>query len=192
MTEKYSAKVGITGFFYAKLITDSKGGTTYSEPVHVPGAQSIGIETEQEIHKAYGDNTVMEMATSTGSTTLTMGFHALPLSVKQDLLGLEDEDGLTIQRSQVVAPYVAIALEQTKANGDSEMVGLTKGMFKLPGTEGATKEDSIEFGNDEIEGEFSARLSDDITQILAEVEQGDAEDVKEKFMTKLFKTTVGL
>lgn len=186
----YKSKVGIKDFVYALLVSDGKDGAVYGEPKSVPFAQSIGIETEQEIVKAYGDNTVAEMATSTGVTTLTMGFHALPLSVKQELLGLEEEDGLTIQKSSVTAPYVAIALRQTKADGSSEMVGLTKGMFKLPSTEGATKEDSIEFSADEIEGEFSARQFDDVTQILAEIPKGDAEGVEDKFMAKLFQTAV--
>src|SRR5699024_11737699 len=84
---KYSSKVGIKGFTYAILNEDSKDGATYGEPKYIEWAQSIGIETEQEIIKAYGDNTVAEMVTSTGITTLTMGFHALPLSVKQELLG---------------------------------------------------------------------------------------------------------
>jgi len=187
---KYSGKVGIKGFTYAIQNSDSKDGVTYGEPKYVQYVQSIGIETEQEIVKAYGDNTVAEMVTSTGVTTLNMGFHSLPLSVKQELLGLEEEDGLTIQKSNVTAPYVAIALEQTKADGSSEFVGLTKGMFTLPGTEGATKEDTTEFQNEEIEGEFSARQFDDIAQIFADVPKDDAEDLKEKFMAKLFQTEV--
>lgn len=186
-TKKYSGKVGIKGFYYAILEEDTKDGALYGEPVHVPHAQSIGIETEQEIVKAFGDNTVAEMVTSTGVTTLTMGFHALPLSVKQDLLGLEEEDGLTVQKSNVSAPYVAIALEQTKADGSSEMVGLTKGMFMLPSQEGATKEDTTEFQSQEIEGEFSARTFDDVTQIFAEVPKDDAEGIKDKFNNKLFQ-----
>lgn len=193
MTKSYKAKVGISGFYYAKLIEDSKDGASYGEPVHVPFAQSVGIETEQEIVKSYGDNTVAEMAVSTGITTLSMGFHTLPLEVRQDLLGLEIEDGLTIQKSNVTPPQVAIILQQDKANGDAELVGLTKGMFTLPSVEGATKEDSIEFQNDEIEGEFSARLYDDITQVLAEIKAGDSEGIRDKFMAKVFQAdTTGL
>lgn len=188
MSKSYKSNVGISGFYYAKLIEDTKDGATYGDPVHVPFAQSVGIETEQEIIKAYGDNTVAEMAVSTGTTTLSMGFHALPLEVRQDLLGLEVEDGLTIQRSNVTPPTVAIVLQQDKANGDAELVGLTKGLFTLPSVEGQTKEDSIEFASDEIEGEFSARLFDDVTQVFAEVDKEDTEDVRAKFMAKVFQT----
>lgn len=188
MTKSYRANVGISGFYYAKLIEDTESNAEYGEKVYVPFPQSVGIETEQEIVKSYGGNTVAEMAVSTGITTLTMGFHHLPLEVRQDLLGLEVEDGLTIQKSSVTPPYVAIILQQDKANGDAELVGLTKGMFQLPSVEGTTKEDSIEFQNAEIEGEFSARLFDDVTQVLAEVKADDAEGTREKFEAKVFQT----
>lgn len=190
MSKNYSANVGISGFQYAKLLTDTAEGATYSELVNVPFAQEIGIETEMSIEKAFGDNKVAEMATSTGTTTLSMQFHALPLAVRQDLLGLEEEEGITIQRSQIKPPTVAVSLYLDKADGSQELVGLTKGMFTLPGVEGSTKEDSVEFGNASIEGEFMSRLFDDITQIMAEIEAEDIAGKKEKFFNKLLSKSV--
>lgn len=185
MAKNYSANVGISGFKYAILQEDSKDDVTYGELVDVPFAQEIGIETEMSIEKAYGDNRVAEMATHTGVTTLSMQFHALPLEVRQELLGLTDEDGITVQKGQITPPTVAVSLYLDKADGSQELVGLTKGMFTLPGTEGSTKEDSVEFGNASIEGEFMSRLYDDITQIMAEIDATDSEDKKDKFFNKL-------
>lgn len=188
MSKNYSANVGISGFKYAILKTDTEEEATYGELVSVPFAQEIGIETEMSIEKAYGDNRVAEMATSTGTTTLSMQFHALPLEVRQELLGLEDEDGITIQRGQVTPPTVAVSLYLDKADGSQEVVGLTKGMFNLPSTDGSTKEDSIEFGNATIEGEFMSRKFDDVTQIMAEISPEDIEGKEDKFFTKLLNT----
>lgn len=186
------AKTGITGFHYAKLLQDNLKGVEYSEIKSVVGSQNVGIETEQSIEKSYGDNRVMEMAVSTGTTTVTMGFHALPLEVRQDLLGLEeDEDGLIIQKSTVTPPDVAMILELTDEDGNSEMVGLTKGKFMLPGVEGQTKEDGVEFQNAEIEGEFASRVYDDVAQVIAEVAKDDAE-LRQKFMDKVFLNSEGL
>lgn len=180
-----SATVGITGFYYAILKEETETGVTYDEPVRVNYIQNVSIQTEQSIEKAYGDNTVAEMAVSTGVTTLELQFHTIPLEDRVALLGMENEDGMIIQHSQVNPPYVAVALEKTKGDGSSELVGLTKGMFTLPANEAQTKEDSLTFGNDTISGEFSSRLFDDTTQILTHVKKEDEEN-REKFMKKLF------
>lgn len=180
-----SAVVGIDKFYYAILTKDSDTEATYEEMVRVPYIQNVSIESEQEVAKAYGDNTVAEMAVSTGVTTVELQFHAIPLEDRVALLGLKNEDGMVVQKSQVQPPYVAIILEKTKADGSSELVGLTKGMFTLPPTEAATKEDTLEFGNDTISGEFSARQFDDVTQIFAHVGK-DEEEQRTAFINKVF------
>lgn len=181
-----SATVGIDKFYYAVLQSDTEESVVYEKEVRLPFVQNVNIETEQEIAKAFGDNKVAEMAVSTGVSTVEFQFHALPLEDRVALLGLEDEDGLVIQRSQVNPPYVAVVLEKTKGDGSAELVGLTKGMFTLPPTEAQTKEDSLEFGSDTISGEFSGRVYDDAAQVFAHVKEGD-EAMRQKFMNKVFR-----
>jgi|SRR5690625_34511 len=181
-----SAVVGIDKFYYAILESDSESGATYNERVRVPYIQNVNIETEQEIAKAFGDNTVAEMAVATGVATVEFQFHSIPLEDRVALLGLEEEDGMIIQKSQVQPPYVAVVLEKTKGDGSVELVGLTKGMFTLPPTEAQTKEDTIEFGNDTISGEFSARAFDDVSQVFVHVGEDD-EEKREAFMKKIFQ-----
>lgn len=181
-----SATVGIDKFYYAVLQSDTEESVVYEKEVRLPFVQNVNIETEQEIAKSFGDNKVAEMAVSTGVSTVEFQFHALPLEDRVALLGLEDEDGLVIQRSQVNPPYVAVVLEKTKGDGSAELVGLTKGMFTLPPTEAQTKEDSLEFGSDTISGEFSGRVYDDAAQVFAHVKKGD-EAMRQKFMNKVFR-----
>lgn len=181
-----SAVVGIDKLYYAVLDEDTEEGATYKEKVRLPYVQNVSIETEQEIAKAYGDNTVAEMAVSTGVASVEFQFHTIPLEDRVALLGLEDDDGMIIQKSQVQPPYVAMVLEKTKADGSAELVGLTKGMFTLPPTEAQTKEDSLEFGNDTISGEFSARAFDDVAQVFLHVDKDDNEK-RDKFMKKIFE-----
>lgn len=185
-TKNRSAVVGITGFRYAILENDTESGASYGQIIRVPYVQNVNIETEQEIAKAYGDNTVAEMAVSTGVTTVEFQFHTIPLEDRIKLLGLEeDEDGMIVQKSQVNPPYVALMLEKTKGDGTIELVGLTKGMFTLPSTEAQTKEDSLEFGSDTISGEFSARVFDDVAQVFMHVDKNDNEK-HEAFMKRVF------
>lgn len=185
-TKNRSAVVGITGFRYAVLEKDTEEGVSYGDIVRVPYVQNVSIETEQEIAKAYGDNTVAEMAVSTGVTTVEFQFHTIPLEDRIKLLGLEkDEDGMIVQKSQTNPPYVALMLEKTKGDGSVELVGLTKGMFTLPTTEAQTKEDSLEFGSDTISGEFSARVFDDVAQVFMHTKRDEQEKI-DAFMNKVF------
>jgi phi13 family phage major tail protein len=181
-----SATVGIDKLYYAILQSDTETSVVYEKEVRLPFVQTVKIETEQEIAKAFADNKVAEMAVSTGVSTVEFQFHALPLEDRVALLGLEDEDGLVIQRSQVNPPYVAVVLEKTKGDGSVELVGLTKGMFTLPPTEAQTKEDKLEFGSDTISGEFGGRIFDDAAQVFCHVEKGDVAK-REKFMNKVFR-----
>src|SRR5690625_1751700 len=182
-----SGVVGVDKLYYAILKEDTEEKANYEEMVRLPYVQNVSIETEQEIAKAYGDNKVAEMAVSTGVSTVEFQFHTLPLGDRVALLGLsEDDEGLIVQKSQVNPPNVAVVLEKTKADGSAELVGLAKGMFTLPATEAQTKEDTLEFGNDTISGEFSGRNFDDVSQVFAHVEKDDDEKRK-ALMDKVFK-----
>lgn len=186
LTKNLSSVVGVDNFYYAVINSDTDESTEYGEMVRLPFLQDISIETEQEVSKAFGDNRVAEMAVSTGVTTVEFQFHALPLEDRVALLGLESgEGGVIVQRSQVNPPYVGIMLEKTKADGTTEIVGLTKGMFTLPSDEASTKEDSLEFGSDTISGEFSARMSDDVTQLFAQIGEDDKEK-REEVIDRIF------
>lgn len=183
--KRRGGKIGIDKFYYAVLKEDTEDTCEYEEKVRVPYAQSVNVETEQEIAKAYGDNKVAEMAVSTGVTTLEMQFHVLPLEDRVALLGLEEnEDGLVLQKSQTNPPYVATAMEKTTTDG-AELMGLTKGMFMLPEEEQETQEDTLEFGSDTISGEFSGRTYDDIAIVRTHVGKDDTEK-RDKFMDMVF------
>lgn len=183
--KKRGGKIGIDKFYYAVQKEDTEETCEYEEKVRVAYAQSVNVETEQEIAKAYGDNKVAEMAVSTGVTTLEMQFHVLPLEDRVALLGLEENgDGLVIQKSQTNPPYVAVAMEKTTTDG-AELMGLTKGMFMLPEDETETQEDSLEFGSDTISGEFAGRTFDDVAIVRMRVGKDD-EEKRKKFMDMVF------
>ena len=54
-------------------------------------------------------------------------------------------------------------------DGSEEWFGLSKGVFTRPNKEGQTKEDGVEFGSDEIEGQFMEREVDGFNEELAVV-----------------------
>lgn len=156
MAEKnYRASTGVTEFFYAVLNADD---TTTVAPERIEFLQTITVESAQEPVRAYGDNKTAEIAVSSGNTTVTGGFHKLPIEDRQKLLGLETTvDGLSSYGSTDNPPYVACVFAKTHEDGSKEWVGLPKGMFMRPGITGETKSDGVAFSSDEISAEFMDR-----------------------------------
>lgn len=180
--KNYKSFTGLKEFYYGEL-DDNETGIKDEQAERVKFLQNISIETGQETEKAYGDNEVAEIAVATDTTTLSTTFHTLPIEDKQRLYGLKKVNGLTALTSNPKPPYVACMFGRTNESGGIEWIGFTKGMFTMPNIEGQTKEDSVEFGNTETEGEFMSREVDGIDEAVTyligydnpgETEQRDA------------------
>lgn len=176
--KNYRSFTGLKEFYYGELDNDSnkiKG----EEAERIEFLQNISIETGQEPEKAFGDNVVAEIAVATDVTTLTTTFHALPIEDKKRLYGLKDFKGLTALTGNPQPPYVACMFARTNEIGGKEWIGFTKGMFTLPNIEGQTKEDSVEFGSAETEGQFMPRevdgLDEPVTYLIGYDEPGETE-----------------
>lgn len=174
--KKYRAATGVDEFFYG-VVDD---GVTAEEIERVKFLQNMTVEMEQEIVRAYGDNKTAEMAVSSGDISVTSQFHTIPMEDKQVLLGLEKSNGLTAMGSTDNAPYVAVVFAKTYEDGTKEYVGLPKGLFTRPSIEGSTKEDSVEFSQEEIEAQFMDRKVDGFTDeksvIFAKDEKGETDN----------------
>jgi|SRR5699024_10729032 len=175
--KNYRASTGVDEFYYG-VIDES---TNIAEEIErVKYLQNITVEMAQEVVKAYGDNRVAELATSSGEISVTSQFHTIPIEDKQVLLGMEKSNGLTAIGSTDVTPYVAVVFAKTFEDGTKEYVGLPKGLFTRPSIEGATKEDSVEFSSEEMEAEFMDRkvegFDEDKSVIFGRDEKGETEN----------------
>lgn len=150
MAKKYNSFTGLEGFDYMVLGGDKE--VTSVEAIKY--LQEVSVSKEQSIEKAYGDNSVAEMAVSNGTIELESTFHHLPLEDRVALFGLtKTEDGL-VYVGDNTPPYVAVMFAKTMESGAKEYVGLPKGLFTFPEVEGKTKEDGVEFSQDQSTGEF--------------------------------------
>ncbi|MEK4305851.1 major tail protein [Oceanobacillus sp. FSL K6-0251] len=172
INQPHKATTGVKHFDY-KVIGDEAAKIN-----RVNFLQSIGVTMEQEIVKAYGDNTTAEMATSSGDIEVTGGFHKVPLQDKVRMLGWEEsENGLIGTGGNDNPPYVGVIFTQTYEDGSAEYVGLPKGIFTRPSIEKETKGESTEFSSDEISGQFQddkvEGFSDDKSVIFAYDPKGE-------------------
>ncbi|MGM9930979.1 major tail protein, partial [Pradoshia sp.] len=153
--KNYRASTGVDEFYYA-VLNDSD--LVEGDIERVKFLQEITVEMSQEIVRAYGDNKVAELAVSNGDVSVTSAFHKVPEEDKIQLFGLEaTQDGLASFGSTDTPPYVAAIFARTYEDGSKEWVGLPKGMFMRPDISGSTKEDGVDFSNEEITAEFMDR-----------------------------------
>ena len=157
---RYNAATGLGKMYYAVLTEQPDGSVQIGDIKDVDYVQEMELEFGEELERAYGSNKVAEIAKSAGETTLSLTFHKLPIDVQKDLLGLvehsENKNVYGFGSSSGIT-YTAVAIPRTMEDGSMEWFGLSKGVFTRPNKEGQTKEDGVEFGSDEIEGQFMER-----------------------------------
>lgn len=170
MAKNYRSFTGLKEFYYG-VLDDTEIRIVETAPERIKFLQNISIETPQEIAKAYGDNTVAEMAVSTDVTTLTTTFHKIPIEDRAKIYGYTEVNGMYGLSSEPNPPYVACAFARTAEDGGTEWLGFAKGIFTLATTEGQTKGESIEFTGNETAGEFMPRkiegVDEEITYLIA-------------------------
>lgn len=176
---RYNASTGLGKMYYAVLNEQADGTVQTSAIKEVDYVQELALEFGEELEKAYGSNKVAEIAKSAGETSLSLTFHKLPIDVQKDLLGLiEHETASNVYgfgKSSGIT-YSAVAIPRTMEDGSMEWFGLSKGVFTRPNKEGQTKEDGVEFGSDEIEGQFMERqvggFNEELAVIMAYDDKG--------------------
>lgn len=167
---RYNASTGLGKAYYAVLTEQPDGSVQIGDIKDVDYVQEMSLEFGEELERAYGSNKVAEIAKSAGETTLSLTFHKLPIDVQKDLLGLiEHESNANVYgfSNSSGITYTAVAIPRTMEDGSMEWFGLSKGVFTRPNKEGQTKEDGVEFGSDEIEGQFMERTVGGFNEPLA-------------------------
>lgn len=183
--KNYRSATGVDEFYYG-IVGE---GITAEVIERVKFLQTITVEMPQEPVRSYGDNKTAELAVSSGNTSVTSGFHKIPLEDKEKLLGWESVEGLTATGSNDNPPYVAVIFARTYEDGSREYVGLPKGMFTRPNVTGNTKGESTEFSSEEISAEFMDRelegFSEEKSTVFAHDKKGDTKN-RDALFKKIF------
>ena len=192
---RYNAATGLGKMYYAVLTEQPDGSVEIGNIKDVDYVQEMELEFGEELERAYGSNKVAEIAKSAGETTLSLTFHKLPIDVQKDLLGLIEHDtnaNVYGFGSSSGITYTAVAIPRTMEDGSMEWFGLSQGVFTRPNKEGQTKEDGVEFGSDEIEGQFMERavggFNEELAVMMAYEPKGSTEGKDAVFQSIFGKT----
>lgn len=145
------ATIGLKNLHWAPLTNEET--LTYGTPVKLSPAIEANIEVGTESATLYGDDRAIESADSLGDIEIELNVADLLPEHYALLLGkTKNADGVIIDNVDDVAPYGALLFEMPKADGNKKMWSYYKTKFQVPGTEAATKGDSVEFQTQTING----------------------------------------
>jgi len=152
-----STKIGVDGLVYA-IMTDegsASAAPTYGAVHLAPGVMSVNVNPNPSQETLFADNGPMETASTLGKIEVEIQKNELGPADKSNLLGhpIDSKGGLVSGDSEV-PPFVAVGFRSLKSNGTYRYVWLYKGKFMDPEDNNETKNDSINFQNDTISGQF--------------------------------------
>ena len=165
--------VGLDMFYYAPLTQDDAGGVVYDTPVRVNNAVSLTVNPNSQIQPFYADDGPREVFSQVGEIDVSIMVADLPPEDYAYLIGADYNAGTGVVDYSVdaAAPDVAIGFRAQKTNGSYRYVWLLKGKFGVPNMEHQTKEGSVNFQSQTINGKFMARTNDD--QVFRRVDGDD-------------------
>ena len=104
-------KYGLKNVYYSK-ITIGTSGTTYGEPVRIPGAVTLSLDAQGEVTKFYADDIVYYQSAQNNGYEGTLEIAKVPESFRKDILQeAEDNNGLLVEKANVELAAFALLFE---------------------------------------------------------------------------------
>ena len=156
------ATIGLDKPYYAIITEDANGQETYDTPKVMAKAIQADLTVNNATASLYADDGVDESVDEFTSGTLSLGLNDLASTVAAELLGARvDTNGVLVNSTNDIAPYVAVGFRARKANGKYRYFWLYRVKFGVPATNLATKGESITFQTPTIEGTVMRRNKPD-------------------------------
>ena len=177
------AKFGASNFEYGVLDDNEK----IAETRKMTGLSEVKLELTNELKTLPADDGP-DLILSGGITQAkeTINIYDVDSQMKKDLYGIDIQDGTEVYTKNLMPNYVATLFRTKISNGKHCWVGLTKGMFSLPGITTKTQDGAPDPNADEIEGNFVPRGDADTGTILL-IGREDNEDFDfKKFHAMVF------
>lgn len=152
------ATIGLDRLFYAPITEGENGDEEYGSPVALAKAMTADLSVELNEATLFADDGAAEIVKEFKSGTLSLGVSDIGAAAAEALTGAKvDSKGVLISAGENDAPPVAVGFRAKKSNGTYRYFWLYKVKFGIPGTNLATKGDSITFSTPTIEGTILRR-----------------------------------
>ena len=156
------ATIGLDKPYFSIITEDANGQETYGTPEVMAKAIQADLTVNNATASLYADDGADESVDEFTSGTLSLGLNDLASTVAAALLGARvDTNGVLVNSTNDIAPYVAVGFRARKANGNYRYFWLYRVKFGVPATNLATKGESITFQTPTIEGTVMRRNKPD-------------------------------
>jgi phi13 family phage major tail protein len=188
-----SGTVSLKDVHYSVITYGTDGEATYGPVKKFAPAIEAQVQKAVDQQVQYADDAAVEISQAEGE--ITVSFTALDISneVLAEVLGRQvDDNGVMLEGSNDLAPYVAFMFRSRKGNGHYRYVALYKGRFVTPEENYATKTGSADTQNASISGMFVKRDKDDYMK--ARVDSDDAgykAEVGDSWFTAPYEPVIG-
>ena len=135
------------------------GGDTSSTDIPIygtiypfTGLIEIGFDTGSSASILFADDGASEAAETVGEMKITLNVKGLKQADRARILGHTDANGIMVENTSDVSPYIAIGGKRMMAGGAFEYFWLPKLILTKPKHDGKTKAASIEYQTPMFEG----------------------------------------
>ena len=167
--------VGCRDVVFAKMTEDAAGGTTYETDLfNAPGVIEIALTAQVTNENLAADDVPLyEALNSIDGFDVSLTMASVGNDGKAFLLGgTVDTSGVLVQKSDDVAPYVAMGLKTARSDGTDDYIWLYKGKFAQGDSTFRTREKgTVNWQTPVLTGTFMPRISD--KKIIAVGNTGD-------------------
>lgn len=187
--KKKSTLIGVRDVVFCLLKKDDATGVQYDASVHsAPGVIEIGLTPNVSSEQlAADDNPAFEMMSAFDTLDVSFTVNALDKELSALLLGhTVDSNGVLIEASDDVAPYVAMGFKSAKSDGTDKYIWLYKGKFTPSDQTFRTKEQgTVNWNTPALSATFGPRDND--KRMKADIDTSD-EGVSATTVSSFFAT----
>ncbi len=184
--KKVGVLIGCRGVVFAKLTKDDSTGVIYETELHsAPGVVEVALTALTSSDNLGADDVALyEILNSVDGFDLSMTMASLGNDGRAFLLGNKiDDNGVLIESSDDIAPYVAMGLITARSDGSDDYIWLYKGQFVQSDATFRTKEKGqVNWQTPTVKASFAPRINDKrIRAILHSKDDSSQEALKTFF-----------
>lgn len=160
MATKEKARLihGLSNFHMAILNKDDSSGVEYSTVTHVEGAVNVSVTPNTDSNPKYADNGIFAILNSLNDIDVTMAAVDIPKSIKKEMYGQKEVNGVLFSNKDDITKEVALGFEAKIRGGGSRFYWLLKGTPEIIGIEHETDQGNIESKDAELTIKFAPLL----------------------------------
>lgn len=162
--KKVGVRIGCRDVVFAKLQSDNSEGVTYdTEIMSAPGVVEIALTALVSSDNLGADDVALyEILNSVDGFDVSIVMASLGNDGRAFLLGNKiDDNGVLIESSDDIAPYVAMGFKSARSDGSDDYIWLYKGQFAQSDATFRTKEKGqVNWQTPTVKASFAPRIND--------------------------------